>query len=58
MSIALVTDVDDRGARIQLCDLAVVARVDATGVEPGQELRVRLVEASPSARAVRFERVA
>ncbi|MCB1001853.1 MAG: RNB domain-containing ribonuclease [Acidimicrobiales bacterium] len=55
---ALVTDVDDRGARIQLRDLAVVARVDATGVDPGQELRVRLVDASPSARAVRFERVA
>lgn len=55
---ALVTDVDDRGARIQLREVAVVARVDARGVDPGDELRVRLVEASPEQRSVRFERVA
>ena len=51
-------DVDDRGARIQLREVAVVARVDARGVDPGDELRVRLVEASPEQRSVRFERVA
>lgn len=55
---ALVTDVDDRGARIQLCDVAVVARVDAKGVDPGDSVRVKLVQASPEQRTVRFERVA
>jgi exoribonuclease R len=55
---ALVTDIDDRGVRIQLCDVAVVARVDVTGVEPGDRIIVRLVSASPSERSVRFERVA
>jgi len=55
---AVVTDVDDRGARIQLCDLAIVARVNEERVAPGDRLRVRLVEASPERRTVRFERVA
>lgn len=55
---AVVTDVDDRGARIQLSDRAVVARVDARGVQPGDALRVRLVAADPVRRTVTFERVA
>ncbi len=55
---ALVTDVDERGARIQLCDVAVVARVSSHTVEPGDEVRVKLVEADPVARTVGFERVA
>ena len=54
---AIVTDVDDRGARIQVCDPAVVARVSAHRVVPGDDVRVRLVEANPAARQVRFERV-
>jgi VacB/RNase II family 3'-5' exoribonuclease len=55
---AIVTDVDDRGARIQLCDVAVVARVDASGVEPGERIIAKLVAASPQERSVTFERVA
>lgn len=55
---AVVTDTDERGARIQLCDVAVVARLEAREVEPGDAVRVRLVEASPERRTVRFERVA
>jgi exoribonuclease R len=51
---ALVTDIDERGARMQLCDIAVVARVAAAGVKPGDPLRVRLVEAVPERRMVRF----
>jgi VacB/RNase II family 3'-5' exoribonuclease len=54
---AVVTDVDDRGARIQLCEPAVVARVGANRVVPGDELRVRLVSCDPSARRLEFERV-
>lgn len=55
---AVATDVDERGARIQLCDVAVVARVSSRTVEPGDEVRVKLVDADPVARTVRFERVA
>jgi exoribonuclease R len=54
---AVVTDLDERGARIQLCDVAVVARVATDGVEPGDTVEVRLVETSPERRLVRFERV-
>ena len=54
---ATVLDVDDRGVRIQLADPAVVARVDARRVEPGDDIRVRLEEASPERRDVTFRRV-
>jgi VacB/RNase II family 3'-5' exoribonuclease len=54
---AVVTDVDDRGARIQLCDPAVVARVGAHRVVPGDDLRVRLVSTDPVTRRLEFERV-
>ena len=55
---AIVTDIDDRGARIQLCEVAVVARVGAPNLAPGDEIRVKLVQADPAQRLVRFERVA
>jgi len=48
----------DRGARIQLVDPAVVARVDARRVDPGDEIRARLVLADPATGRVGFERVA
>ena len=54
---AVVTDLDERGARIQLCDRPVVARVDAHRVASGDDLRVRLVTADPVKRILRFERV-
>ncbi|HEX4694227.1 RNB domain-containing ribonuclease [Sphingomonas sp.] len=54
---AIVTDLDERGARIQLRDLPVVARVDTHNVAPGDPLRVRLTTVDPVARALRFERV-
>jgi exoribonuclease R len=44
---AVVTDIDERGARMQLCDLPVVARVAAPGIGPGEGLSVRLVAADP-----------
>ena len=55
---AVVTDVDERGARIQLSDLPVVTRVDAHRVTPGDDVRVRLLEAEPERRTIRFQRVA
>ncbi|MFS2108388.1 RNB domain-containing ribonuclease [Sphingomonas sp. Sphisp140] len=55
---AVVTDVDMRGARMQLADLPVVTRIDAPGAAPGTALQVRLVDADPSNRSVRFEALA
>lgn len=55
---AVVTDLGENGARIQLCALPVVARTTAHSVRPGTRIRVRLTQADPARRAVRFERVA
>ena len=57
MFAAMVTDVDERGARIQLTDEGVVARVVAHGVAPGDAVTVRLVLADPKQRRLDFERV-
>lgn len=54
---AVVTDVDGRGARIQLGGLPVVARVDAHRVVPGDEVRVRLAAVDPTLRRLTFQRV-
>jgi VacB/RNase II family 3'-5' exoribonuclease len=51
---AVVTDIDERGARIQICDPAVVARVDAKGLAPGDELDVELVSTDVVQRRVVF----
>jgi len=51
---AVVTDVDQRGARMQLCEEPIVARVHGDGVEAGDELRVKLVAADADRREVRF----
>jgi exoribonuclease R len=55
---AVVTDVDERGARIQLCDLPVVSRIDAHHVEPGDDVRVRVVSTDIVHREAKLERVA
>jgi exoribonuclease R len=55
---AVVTDVDDRGARIQLCEMPVVSRVDARNVEPGDDVRVRVVSTDIPTRTAKLERVA
>ncbi|MGZ4767076.1 MAG: RNB domain-containing ribonuclease [Ilumatobacteraceae bacterium] len=55
---AVVTDVDDRGARIQLCDMPVVSRIDVRNVEPGDDVRVRVVSTDIPARTAKLERVA
>lgn len=54
---AIVTDADERGARIQLCDHPVVARVPVDGTAPGDRLEVRLNAADPDRRAIAFEPV-
>ena len=54
---AVVTDTDARGARIQLIDHPVVARVDTAPVLPGTRIEVRLAAADVAKRTIRFERV-
>lgn len=53
---AVVTDLDERGARIQLCALPVVTRVDAQGVMPGDAIRVTLASVDLAHRAAKFVR--
>ncbi|MFM5931568.1 MAG: RNB domain-containing ribonuclease [Novosphingobium sp.] len=55
---AVVTDLGENGARIQLCDLPIVARVKAHGVLPGALVTVRLISADPVRRQLDFERIA
>jgi exoribonuclease R len=55
---AVVTDFDERGARIQLTDLPIVARVAAHNVDPGDTLRVKLLAADPVTRQLGFQRMA
>ena len=54
---AVVTDIDERGARIQLSDPAVVARVDDQGAMPGDTVSVELESVDVLHRQVRFQRV-
>lgn len=53
---AVILDRDERGARIQLCDRPVVARVQTDAGEPGDTVTVRLDEADPVRRSLRFSR--
>jgi exoribonuclease R len=50
-----VIETDERGAKLQLCSEPVVTRIAADGLEPGTIVPLRLVEALPSERRVRFE---
>ena len=54
---SVVVDDDEDATRIQLCDVAVVARVQARGVRPGDELRVKLIAVDLVERHVEFQRV-
>lgn len=55
--VAVVTEIGPRGARIQLTDPPVRASVPEVAAPPGTRLRVRLVEADPARRLVRFTAV-
>jgi exoribonuclease R len=55
---AIVTDLDERGARIQLEDLPIVARVAAHHVDPGETIRVKLIAADIITRIITFQRMA
>ena len=53
---AIVTDIDERGARIQLSDPAVIARVEGTGLTAGDPVRVKLASVDVAHRRVIFSR--
>jgi exoribonuclease R len=55
---AVVAELDERGARIQLCDLPVLSRVNSFGAAAGETIQVRLVRADPVRRELGFERIA
>jgi len=54
---AVVTDEDDRGVRIQICDPAVVTRTVARRVDPGDDIRVKLISVDVDERSIAVERV-
>jgi exoribonuclease R len=54
---AVVTDADDRGARVQLCDPAIVARITGVDVQPGDHITVRVDAADPETRTVELSQV-
>ncbi len=54
---AVVVDDDADGTRIQLLDVAVVTKVKAHGVTPGDPMVVKLIATDVAGRTVRFERV-
>jgi exoribonuclease R len=49
-----VTDIDQRGARVQLATPAVITRVAVDGLAIGQAVRLKLEEAEPERRLTRF----
>lgn len=49
-----VTDIDDRGARIQITTPAVITRIPVNALTIGQQVRLRLEEADPARRLTRF----
>ena len=52
---AMVTQLDDRGARIQLHDWPVLARVNGEGLTSGDAVRVRLTGVDSARRQLQFE---
>lgn len=54
---AVVTDTDERGARIQLCTEPVVARIKTDGLTAGDRIEVRLDSADPKTRSISFSKI-
>jgi exoribonuclease R len=51
---AVVTDVDERGARIHLCGLPVISRIKNGSLAGGENIKVRLDAADPEHRLLAF----
>jgi len=54
---AVVVDEGDWGVEVQISDPAVLVRTSARRVDPGDDMRVRLIAADPARRHIEFERV-
>ncbi len=54
---ARVTEIDMRGAKVQLCNEPVLTRLPGDGLSAGDAITLKLTEAIPSRRLSRFERV-
>ena len=54
---AVVTDIAENGARIQLANMPIVARVRANGVLPGATITVKLIAADLAQRRLEFMRI-
>jgi hypothetical protein len=54
---AVIVDEDRHGPLMQIVEPAILARVHAAHVTPGDDIRVRLTEAVPHERRVEFQRV-
>nr|WP_294847381.1 RNB domain-containing ribonuclease [uncultured Sphingomonas sp.] len=54
---AIVTDTDERGARIQLCAEPVVARIKTNGLVAGDKIEVKLDSADPATRTITFSKI-
>jgi exoribonuclease R len=54
---SVVTDVDERAAKVQLCDWPVAARVVAPGLVPGECVTLRLETVDTVRRSLQFSLV-
>ena len=52
---ALVTETEERGAKVQFCDQPVIVRLSASGLVPGQVVDLRLAGIDPVKRKLSFE---
>ena len=53
-----ITDIDDRGARVQLCDEAIITRVPTPpNAQVGDRIQLRLTQADPAQRLTRFAEI-
>ena len=55
---AVVLDEGDWGVEFQIADPAVIGRVHAHRIDPGDEIRVRVINVDVVAGEVQYERVA
>ncbi len=53
----VIVDEDQRGPVMQITEPAVLARIRASRVTPGDQVRAKLVSADPTQRRIEFERV-
>ncbi|MFC4594851.1 RNB domain-containing ribonuclease [Sphingobium tyrosinilyticum] len=51
---AVVTDVDERGAKVQLCDWPVTSRLAVPGLNPGSSVALRLENVDTARRSLLF----